>query len=142
MRQLFPIFAGPAQAGPAQLPLYCDVAMDYQKGIPLFSGGNPVLVIGLEAVMSWAWRAIKTARYRYSSYTWDYGCELEALVGQPYRQDTRRSEAVRYVEEALEVCPYITSAAASVEGFQGSTLRVHVQIQTVYGGAELPEVAV
>ena len=137
MRQLFPIFAGVASTAPAQLPLYTDVAMDYEMGIPLFSGGEPVVVTGLEAVKSWAWRAIKTARYVYSCYTWDYGCELETLVGQPYRQDTRRSEAVRYVEEALTVCPYITSAAARVEGFEGSTLTVSVRMRTVYGEADL-----
>ena len=137
MRQLFPIFAGTASTAPAQLPLYTDVAMDYEKGIPLFSGGEPVVVTGLEAVKSWAWRAIKTARYVYSCYTWDYGCELETLVGQPYRQDTRRSEAVRYVEEALTVCPYITSATARVERFEGSTLTVSVRMRTVYGEADL-----
>ncbi|MFQ7857277.1 MAG: hypothetical protein ACLRIS_21225 [Flavonifractor plautii] len=35
-------------------------------------------------------------------------------MGQPYRADTRLSEAVRYVREALTVCPYITGAAAEV----------------------------
>ena len=48
------------------------------------------------------------ARYRYPPLLLSYGCELEALVGQPYRADTRLSEAVRYVREALTVCPYIT----------------------------------
>ena len=134
MRQLFPIFAGAAaQSTAAQLPLYTDVAMDYDKGVPLFSGGEPVIVSGLEAVKSWAWRAIKTARYVWSCFSWDYGCELEALVGQPYRQDTRRSEAVRYVEEALTVCPYITSALAEIEDFTGSTLTMSVRLRTVYG---------
>lgn len=139
MRQLFPMFSGAAPAAPAQLPLYRDVAMDYGKGVPLFSGGEPVLVTGLEAVISWAWRALKTTRYMWSCYTWDYGCELEALVGQPYRQDTRRSEAVRYVEEALEVCPYITSVQVQVEVFAGSTLTMSVRVHTVYGDARLPE---
>ena len=137
MRQLFPIFAGTASTAPAQLPLYTDVAMDYEKGIPLFSGGEPVVVTGLEAVKSWAWRAIQTARYRYSSFSWDYGCELENLVGQPYGQDTRRSEAVRYVREALEVCPYITSAQAVVEGLEGSSLHIRVVMRTVYGDGTL-----
>ena len=136
MRQLFPMFTT-AEARPAELPLYTDVAMDYEKGAPLFAGGNPVVVSGLEAVKSWAWRAIQTARYRYSSFSWDYGCELENLVGQPYGQDTRRSEAVRYVREALEVCPYITSAQASVEGLEGSSLHIRVVMRTVYGDGTL-----
>lgn len=137
MRELFPLFQTAPQSAAAALPLLRDVAMDYEKGAPLFAGGNPVVVSGLEAVKSWAWRAIQTARYRYSSFSWAYGCELENLVGQPYGQDTRRSEAVRYVREALEVCPYITSAQASVEGLEGSSLHIRVVMRTVYGDGTL-----
>ena len=137
MRELFPLFQTAPQSAAAALPLLRDVAMDYEKGAPLFAGGNPVVVSGLEAVKSWAWRAIQTARYRYSSFSWDYGCELENLVGQPYGQDTRRSEAVRYVREALEVCPYITSAQAAVEGLEGSSLHIRVVMRTVYGDGTL-----
>ena len=136
MRELFPILPA-AQFPAAQLPLYRDIAMDYDRGIPLFSGGNPVVATGLEAVISWAWRALQTARYRHSPFTWDYGCELERLVGQPYRADTRRSEAARYVEEALTVCPYITAASAVVERMEGSVLCISVTLDTVYGGARL-----
>ena len=137
MRELFPLFQTAPQSAAAALPLLRDVAMDYEKGVPLFAGGNPVVVSGLEAVKSWAWRAIQTARDRYSSISWDYGCELENLVGQPYGQDTRRSEAVRYVREALEVCPYITSAQAVVEGLEGSSLHIRVVMRTVYGDGTL-----
>lgn len=136
MRELLPIFdSTPVQD--TALPLLRDVAMDYDKGAPLFSAGGPVIVSGLEAVKSWAWRALKTARYRYSCYTWDYGCELGSLAGQPYGDDTRRSEAVRYVSEALEVCPYITGVSATAEGMEGSQVRIRVQLRTVYGEAGL-----
>lgn len=137
MRQLFPIFQATAPAGQraAELPLYWDVAMDFDRGIPVFRAGEPVMVSGLEAVKGWAWRALQTARYRWSCFTWDYGCELESLVGQPYREDTRLSEAVRYVREALTVCPYITAANVEVEGFDGATLHMSVAITTVYGEA-------
>ena len=137
MRQLFPLFQQVQPSGAGTLPLLYDVAMDYGRGVPLFAGGEPVSVSGLEAVKSWAWRALQTARYRYSCYSWDYGCELENLVGQPYNHDTRRSEAVRYVREALEVCPYITGAQAAVEGLEGSELHISVRMTTVYGGGEI-----
>ena len=138
MRQLFPIFQTTAPEGTAQaLPLYWDVDMDYDKGVPRFSGGEPVLASGLEAVKGWAWRALHTERYRWSPFSWDYGCELESLVGQPYREATRLSEAARNAEEALTVCPYITGASAEAEQAGGSTLRVSVRITTVYGEAEI-----
>lgn len=142
MKTLFPIFetgtsVAQGQPGGTALPLLRDVAMDYDRGVPQFSAGNPVFVTGLEAVKSWAWRAIKTARYRFSFFSWDYGCELDALTGQPYDRDTRQSEAVRYVREALTVCPYITGASVSVEGLDGSKLRIRASVSTVYGKAEL-----
>lgn len=124
-------------AGGTALPLYRDAAMDYDRGIPLFSGGNPVIVSGLEAVKGWAWRALKTARYQWSVFSWDYGCELERLTGQPYRADTKLAEASRYVREALEVCPYITSVTVAGAGFEGSRLTLDVTMETVYGEAEL-----
>lgn len=138
-RTLFPFFSG-GQAPPAAaatLPLYKDVLMDYEQGIPVFDAGEPVIVSGLEAVKSWAWRAIMTERYLWEPFSWDYGCELMALVGQPYNSDTRLSEARRYVEEALTVSPYITSASATVEGLVGSALRLTVQVRTIYGETEV-----
>lgn len=138
-RTLFPFFSG-GQAPPAAaatLPLYKDVLMDYEQGIPVFDGGEPVIVSGLEAVKSWAWRSIMTERYLWEPFSWDYGCELMALVGQPYNSDTRLSEARRYVEEALTVSPYITSASAAVEGLVGSALRLTVQVRTIYGETEV-----
>ena len=133
MRQLFPIFQSNVQSTAEQLPLYRDVAMDYENGVPIFSGGNPVIVTGLEAVKGWAWRALNTERYRWSCCTWDYGCELSSLVGQAYREDTRLSEAVRYVRDALTICPYITAVSAVVEDQTETNLKISVQVTTVYG---------
>lgn len=133
MNALFPQL-GELEASPAAgLPLYMDAAWDYERDAPVFAGGNPVTVSGLEAVKSWAWRAIRTARYRFSIFSWDYGCELDALVGQPYREDTKLQEAKRYVTEALTVNPYITSASVTAAAFSGDALHLTVELSTVYG---------
>ena len=84
-------------------------------------------------VRGWAWRAIDTARYRFSVFSWSYGCELEALVGQPYREDTKRSEAERYVREALLVSPYIREVQVTRASFEGSAVHIAVDMTTVYG---------
>ena len=115
------------------LPLYRDVQMDYEKGCPMWAGGAPVFVAGLEAVRGWAWRAIDTARYRFPVFSWSFGCELEALVGQPYRADTKRSEAERYVREALLVSPYIREVQVTDTSFESSTTHIAVELTTVYG---------
>lgn len=131
MTQLFPQFT-PVAVSQA-LPLCRDVRMDYEAGVPVWESGNPVFVTGLEAVKGWAWRALMTARYRYAVFSWSYGCELEALIGHPYQADTKRSEAERYVREALLVSPYIREARAKNIRFEGSTLHMEVEISTVYG---------
>lgn len=134
---LFPMFS--AQEGAdqsADLPLYTDVAMDYEAGTPRWESGQPVVVTGLEAVKSWAWRAVATARYQWAAFSWSYGCELEALIGQPYQADTKRSEAERYVKEALLVSPYIRSVRVSDTRFEGSTLHMTVELTTVYGDSQ------
>lgn len=134
---LFPMFSTPAQSQMAGLPLYTDVAIDYDTGTPKWESGNPVIVSGLEAVKSWAWRAIATERYRWPIFSWSYGCELESLVGQPYQAETKRSEAVRYVRDALLVSPYITACAVSDVTFDGSTLHMEVEFTTIYGKEEV-----
>lgn len=132
MSALFPMFSVPQNRAGA-LPLYRDVQMDFERGCPVWAGGEPVFVTGLEAVLGWAWRAIDTARYRFSVFSWSYGCELEALVGQPYRADTKRSEAERYVREALLVSPYIREVQVTGTAFEGSAIHIAVDLTTVYG---------
>lgn len=134
---LFPMFSPPAATQATDLPLYTDVAMDYDRGEPRWESGNPVIVSGLEAVKSWAWRAIAIERYRWPIFTWSYGCELQTLVGRPYLSDTKRSEASRYVNEALMVSPYITAVSVREVSFQGSTLHLDVEFESVYGKERL-----
>ena len=45
----------------------------------------------------------------------------------------RQSEAVRYVREALLVCPYVTAVDAVEITMEGSLLSITCRIQTVYG---------
>lgn len=130
---LFPMYSIPQSTQAGELPLYTDVAMDYSAGTPRWESGNPVIVSGLEAVKSWAWRAVATARYRYKCFSWSYGCELESLVGQPYQADTKRSEAARYVRDALLASPYITDCQVRDVTFDGATLHMEVAFSTIYG---------
>ena len=58
-------------------------------------------------------------------------------MGTLHSSFSRLSEAVRYVREALTVCPYITGAAVEVVDFDGSTLRMRVSLTTVYGEASI-----
>ncbi len=113
------------------LPCTPTMRMDYDArgagvvrgaGAGLRPGGGEGL--GLEAV--------DTARYRFSHFSWSYGCELEALTGQPYQADTKRSEAERYVTEALLVSPISGRPGCRTSGLRAPPC-MQVALSTVYG---------
>ena len=136
MNTLFPIFQSDVTA-PADLPVCREVAWDFERNRPLFRAGEPVMVQRAEAVLVWAWKALQTSRYRHLLYTWDYGNEVERLVGQPYSAETKRAEAQRYVEETLAPNPYITAVRDIAVDFQEDRLTIACTIDTIYGTASL-----
>ena len=138
MTDLFPIIQ--PEAGPsvqAKLPLCREVAWDFARGIPIYAGGRPVEVTGVEAVKVWIWKALKTARFHHDIYTWDYGCEAESLIGKAFTAQVKESEAARYVREALAPNPYITDVRQVDVSFQGTKLTISCQVSTIYGEAEV-----
>ena len=92
MTDLFPIIQPEAEPTVQEkLPLCREVAWDFARGIPIYAGGRPVEVTGLEAVTVWIWKALKTARFHHDIYTWDYGCEAESLIGKAFTARSRRA---------------------------------------------------
>lgn len=134
-RDLFPIIPQAAQAAGAAraLPLAREMAWDFEADRPLLRGGEPIPVTGAEAVRVWAWNALKTARYRSEMFSFGYGSELERLMGQPFTADTKRAEAVRYIQDALLVSPYVTQVEVAELALEGDRLTARADIRTVYG---------
>lgn len=114
-------------------PMYREAAWDYEKNIPIYKNGSPVVIEGAEAVKVWAWKALQAVRYRYEIYSWDYGNEAENLIGQPYSQELKESEAARYVRECLTVNPYITDVSDVAVNFSVDVLQIAATITTIYG---------
>lgn len=138
MTDLFPIIQPEAEPTVQEkLPLCREVAWDFARGIPVYAGGRPVEVTGVEAVKVWIWKALKTARFHHDIYTWDYGCEAESLIGKAFTAQVKESEAVRYVREALAPNPYITDVRQVDVSFQGTKLTISCQVSTIYGEAEV-----
>ena len=138
MTDLFPIIQPEAEPTVQEkLPLCREVAWDFTRGIPVYAGGRPVEVTGVEAVKVWIWNALKTARFHHDIYTWDYGCEAESLIGKAFTAQVKESEAVRYVREALAPNPYIKDVRQVDVSFQGTKLTISCQVSTIYGEAEV-----
>jgi len=114
-----------------------EVAWDFDEDKPIFRGGEPIIVTGLDAVMVWAWNALKTERYRYRHHSGAYGNEMERLIGQTYIGDLKRAEAARYFREALEPNPYILGVEGISANLEGDRLHVTGKIRTIYGDTEV-----
>ena len=115
-------------------PLYKEVAWDFDKDFPILQNGTFKIVEGNEAIKVWVYKAILTQRYNHSIYSWDYGSEIESLIGKPYTPALTKAEAKRYIKEALEINPYILEIDIVDINFKDSILSASVKIKTIYEG--------
>lgn len=134
---LFPIIQPQESDEETELKLYKEVKWDFNNDIPVFANGSPVIISGKDAVLVWTWKVLHEPRYRHEIYTWDYGCEIESLIGQPITEELKQSEAVRYVKECLLVNPYITDVSDVTVTFAGETLGISCTIETIYGEVDI-----
>lgn len=59
------------------------------------------MIDGKDALRQFIRKAIVTARYRFLIYDGQYGCELDALLGQDISPSLLKSEITRIITEAL-----------------------------------------
>ena len=118
-------------------PLYREIAWDFKKDIPILENGDFKVVEGNEAIKVWVYKALLVPRYQYSIYSWDYGSELMDLIGKAYTPSLTKSEAKRYIEEALKINPYILEVNVVDTDFKDSTLSANIKITTIYGESEV-----
>lgn len=135
--EIFPIIQPELTAIDAEMPLYKEVAWDFDKGQPIFENGSPVFITGKEAVKVWVWKALITRRTLYEIYTHNFGDDVETLIGQNFTVSTKQAEAARYVREALEINPYITDVSNITVDFSDSRLTIAVTVTTIYGEVDV-----
>lgn len=141
---LFPLIDAPdtGTVPAATLPLAREIAWDFVRDQPIWRAGRPVYVTGAGAVLVWAWNCIHTERFRYDVFTTDYGQDLSGLIGQPYGDDIRQSEAIRTIREALMIHPYITAVDHQVSArFEGTLLTLSFTMHTIYGEVAIHDAA-
>ena len=91
-----------------------------------------------EAIKVWVKRALLTRRYGFDAYSWDYGSELEELIGDASNtQQFAESQVVTYIEECLLVNPYIEAVVDMDVQIDGSKLTVDFVLETVYGEVDI-----
>ena len=120
-----------------ELPIPKEYAWDFERDCFKLVNGKMVVVEGVEAIKIWCYKALKTQRYRYYAYSFNYGSELEELIGMDYTKAVKNSEAKRYVEECLSINPYIIGIDNFVADFSKDVLKLSFRIKTIYGEVDL-----
>lgn len=136
---LFPFFGDTvmAEAETESLPLYKEVAWDFERNIPLIEKGDFKIVEGNEAIKTWVFKTMKTERFRYLIYSWHYGSELQSLIGRSYTPNLTKAESIRYIKEALLINPYIRNVSNVEVTFDSGTLTINGKLETIYGETEV-----
>lgn len=116
-----------------QLPVFRELAYDFENNRLLRRGGRPYLVEKDEALQIWIYKALLAKRFVWPAYTHAYGSELDEVVGFSNSEEITESEAKRYITEALMVCPYIQELSDFLFTHEGSRLLVGFSVTTIYG---------
>lgn len=90
-----------------------------------------------EAIKVWIYFALNTPRYRYLIYSWDYGNELEDLVGQSYPQEFLNTEVQSLVEDCLFVNENITGLSDFEVECINDKLKISFTANTIYGEVDI-----
>lgn len=96
------------------------------------------IVEGVDALAVWCFFALKTARYRYRAYTWEYGSEIETIIGKGYGVDYTKSEIERFISDCLICHPYISGIENTEMKFESDgNLLVTFTLVTDFGNKEM-----
>lgn len=95
------------------------------------------LVEGSEAVKVWAWNALKTPRYQYSTHSWFYGHDFNELIGQRYSEEYVEAQIHSMVEECLLVNQDILEVTDIVYELEEEHLKTSCRLVTTFGEEEL-----
>ena len=140
MADIFPSFVSALTEAQPQvqndLPLYKECKWDFENNKPIFKNGQPVIITGHKAVLTWAHHALLTVRGRWEIHTPNYGSDIETLIGSAWSSELVTAEAMQYIKECLLESPYITSVFCSDISFSESTLTIKCKIETIYSESE------
>lgn len=92
-------------------------------------------VDGIEAVKQMIYKTLMTDRYKFEIYNWNYGIELDDLIGQP--KELVKAELPRRIEEALIIDDRVEEVTDfKFKDIDKTTLSVSFKVKTIFGDIE------
>lgn len=106
--------------------------VDFETG--KLTGGK---VYGSKAVAVWAWNALMYPRYRYELTSWEFGNELEDLVGEVMDEEEREILVESIIMDALLPNEHIEGIDNLTCEQDGDHLNIAFTLLTEYGEEEM-----
>lgn len=116
-----------------ELPVFRELAYNYEKNCLLRKGGKPYLLEKDDALQVWIYKALKTKRFVWPAYTHAYGSEIENVVGLSNDKDIIDSEIKRYITETLMVNPYLQELSDFTFAHERDIVTAGFVVTSIYG---------
>lgn len=145
MDSLFPFFDGQAEVEEqtiSELPLYKEIAWDFNKDEAVIKNGEVVVLTGNDAIKVWVYHTLKTDRFKHTIYSFDYGQELKIYIGNNNSVDLIKSDIEQEIIDTLTINDYIVGVTNIVFNSIGDTINIDVTVATIYGDVEVENVNV
>lgn len=92
-------------------------------------------VDGIEAVKQMIYKTLMTDRYKFEIYDWNYGVELDDLLGKP--KEFVKAELPRRIEDALIVDDRVNEVTDfEFTDIDKNALAVKFTVKTIFGDIE------
>lgn len=117
---------------PAELGTPKEYEIDFETG--QLTGK---IVEGKDALKVWIWLCLKTQRFAFAIYSWDYGCDFEQYIGSVLTDEYFMTDCEDELREALTINPWITDVSAFYGERDGSRLYIEFLVDTTLGSFEV-----
>lgn len=95
------------------------------------------IVEGLDAIEMWVQLALRTKRYEWIIFSWDYGEEYTDLLGYSYSKEYLDSEVERMITECVTQHPYVTGIEDLTVEIENEHLHITFTLITDLGEVEI-----
>lgn len=105
--------------------------IETSKTYKMLIDGNNGYIDGIESLKQFVYKVLNTERYTYPIYSFNYGIELENLLGKDF--DYIKIELKRRIEECLLEDDRINSVSDFKFNRKLDSLNVEFNVESIYG---------
>lgn len=120
------------------LPLFIEMAIDFNTGETISKDGELVKLTGKEALNVWIWKTLKTERNRFKAYSSSFGSDIHKEIGYVYDRTVKEQLIASEIVDTLIVNPYILRVYDFEIDYsdESLTLNIKFKVDSIYGVAE------